>query len=162
LTRSRQARAQSCARVRSSSPATRRTTERSRADRRAAPTWPASFIGTRSKNAGTAAVMGRSGVNRPPLAPSYGRSRRRRLVGPPRWSKGDSNFPSERQLSDGRPHGSRAPLPVSESRPPEKRHPSAGSRPRHRRADAFVLWTRVRSGLAAGGKRIRTAGPSYA
>jgi hypothetical protein len=59
-----------------------------------------------------------------------------------RWSKGDSNSPShpERQRSEGRPHGSRAPLPVSESRPPEKRHRSAGSRHGTGRADAFFLW----------------------
>jgi hypothetical protein len=45
-----------------------------------------------------------------------------------RWSKGDSNSPShpERPRSEGAPHGSGVPLSVSESRPPEKRHRSAG------------------------------------
>ena len=52
-----------------------------------------------------------------------------------RWSKGDSNSPShpERQRSEAR-HMGPPPLPVSESRPPEKRHVLRGSPPRRRQA----------------------------
>jgi hypothetical protein len=51
----------------------------------------------------------------------------------PRWRKGDSNSPShpERERSEERHMGSRT-LPVSESRPPEKRNRSAGVSARHR------------------------------
>jgi hypothetical protein len=79
----------------------------------------------------------------------------------PRWSKGDSNSPShpERQRYRRAPHGSRAPLPVSESR---RRHrdPMPFAAQAHRRP-AAVMPPRPKQPCASKGATTSFTAPVY-